>query len=137
MPDNPLVCESIVYRAALEESWFSSDPQEEVDSAAFYRRRGVDNDGISIGVTPYSYRSYLKNPIFGIISVHVGHVRDVNDLELVTTLDVNIDDAPHGNIINVPFKERKGPRRRLAERIASLLARQAARVHEVFDPPHN
>ncbi|HUS11295.1 MAG TPA: hypothetical protein VMZ30_12585 [Pyrinomonadaceae bacterium] len=136
MPDQPLACESIIYRAALEETWFSSDPPE-VDAAAFYRRKGMDNDGISIGVSPYSYRSYLKNPIFGIISVHVGHVRDVNDPELLTALDIDIDDAPHGNIINVPFKERKGPRRRLAERIASLLARQAARVYEVFDPPHN
>jgi hypothetical protein len=136
MPDNPLACEFIVFRAALEESWFSSDPQE-VDSAAFYRRKGVDDDGVSIGVSSYSYRSYLKNPIFGIISVHVGHVRDVNDAELPSALDVEIDDPPHGNIINVPFKEKRGPRRRLAERIASLLARQAARVHEVFDPPHN
>jgi hypothetical protein len=136
MLDNPIACESIVYRAALEESWFSSDPQE-VDPAAFYRRKGRDDDGISIGVDSYSYRSYLKNPIFGIISVHVGHVRAVNDPELPVALDVEIDDPPHGIIANVPFKEKKGPRRRLAERIASLLARQAARVHEVFDPPHN
>lgn len=136
MPDNPLACESIVYRASLDESWISSNPPE-VDPAAFYRRKDRDDDGISIGISPYSYRSYLKNPIYGIISVHVGHVRDVTDAELLSALDVDIDDPPHGIIINVPFKERKGPRRRLADRIASLLARQAARVYEVFDPPHN
>jgi hypothetical protein len=134
MPDHPLDCTTIVYRAALDQSWISSTG---VDAAAFYRRKGVDSDGISIGVSPYSYRSYLKNPIFGIISVHVGHVRDVTVPELPLPLNVEIDDDPHGNIINVPFKEKRGPRRKLAERIASLLARQAARPHEVFDPPHN
>lgn len=136
MTDQPLACEDLVYRAAFDETWFSADKQE-VDPVAFFRRKGVDDLGISVGASKYSYRAYLKNPIAGIISVHVGHVRDVNDPEWPLALDVKIDDDPHGNIVNVPFKERKGPRRKLAERIASLLARNAARVCEVYDPPHN
>lgn len=134
-PD-PLPCDTLVYRAALDETWFSPD-QEEVDAAAFYRRKGIDIDGVSIGATEYTHRLYLHNPIEGIISVHVGHVRDVKDPELSAHLDVVIDDYPHGAIINVPFKEKSGPRRRHADRIASLLAKNAARVHEIFDPPHN
>ncbi len=135
-PNPPLPCETIVYRAALEETWFTPDKQE-VDAAAFFRRKGIDDIGISIGVTEYAYRRYLKHAIYGIISVHVGHVRDVADPELLARLDVQIDDHPHGNIVNVPFKERKGPRRKLAERVASQLARTAGRVHLVFDPLHN
>lgn len=130
-PLNGLPCETIVYRAALDPTWFASDGQ--VDAAAFYRRRG--EDGISIGVTPSDCRAFLADPIDGIISVHVGHVRDVRDPELVTRLDVIIDEHPHGIIANVPPKERKGPRRRLADRVASLLAKEAARPYEVFDPP--
>lgn len=69
--------------------------------------------------------------------MHVGHVRDVRDPELRNPLDVTIDDSPHGNIENVPDKPKSGPRRKLAERVASQLAKTAARVHLIFDPPHN
>lgn len=131
-----LAGEDTVYRAALEVTWFSPDKQQ-VDPAAFYRRKGRDDDGISIGATVYAHRAYLHNPIYGIISVNVGCVRNVTDPELQTRLDVEIDDYPHGNIINVPFKERKGPRRKFADRIASLIARNCARVHQVFEPPYN
>lgn len=127
-------CADRVYRAAEDPSWFSED-RRYVDSLAFYRRRGIDQDGISIGAEPYSYRLFLTEPVAGVISVHVGHVRDVADPELGEPLDVEFDEYPHGNIKNVPFKERKGPRRRFADRIASLLARTAARPHEIFDPP--
>jgi hypothetical protein len=111
-----LLCETIVYRAALDPSWFSEDKRE-VDAVAFYRRRG--EDGISIGITAEDCQSFLTDPIAGTISVHVGHVRDVNDPELLTPLDVEIDDHPHGIIKNVPPKEKRGPRRRLADRIAA------------------
>jgi hypothetical protein len=48
-------------------------------------------------------------------------------------LDVAIDADPHGNILGLPFA--KSPTRREAERVASLLARRAARPHEIFNPP--
>ena len=64
-------------------------------------------------------------------------MRDIRDAELAGLLDVIIDNAPHGNIVNVPDRPKSGPRRRLAERIASQLAKTAAKIHLVFDPPHN
>ena len=132
-PDPPdgLPCSTIVYRAALDPTWFAGD--DEIDAAAFYRKRG--EDGISIGATPEAARSFMENPIDGIISVHVGHVRDVEDPELTTPLDVAFDDHPHGLILNVPPKEKKGPRRRLADRVAGLIAKKAARPYEIYDPP--
>ncbi len=130
-PLDGLPCETIVYRAALDPTWFAADNQ--IDAAAFYCRRG--ENGISIGVTPEACRSFMSNPIDGIISVHVGHVRDVGDPELAAPLDIVIDEHPHGVVVNVPPKEKKGPRRRLADRIASLLARQAARPYEIYIPP--
>ena len=130
-----LTCADRVYRAAEDPSWFSEDRQR-IDALAFYRRRGeADSGGISIGANPHSYRLFLTKPVAGIISVHVGHVRDVIDPELRQPLDVQFDHYPHGNILHVPPKEKKGPRRRFADRIASLLARTAARPHEIFDPP--
>jgi hypothetical protein len=136
VPEEPLTDETTVYRAALEVTWFTPDKQQ-VDAAAFYRRKDIDNDGISIGATEYAYRECLHNPIHGIIRVNVGCVRNTTDPELQQTLDVIIDDYPHGVIVNVPFKEKRGPKRRLANRIASLMAQNCAQVHEVFDPPHN
>ena|SRR5437764_10466647 len=136
-PQNPLSDETTVYRAALELTWFTSDKRA-IDPAAFYRRTKGDEAGVSIGTTPYAYREAgLVNPIHGVISVNVGRVRQVRDAELETPLDVEINDYPHGNITNVPPKVKSGPRRRLADRIASLLARNAAAIYEVFDPPHN
>lgn len=130
-----LTGEDTVYRTALDVTWFTPDKQQ-VDAAAFYRRKVIDNDGISIGATEYAHRD-LHNPIDGIIRVNVGCVRNITDPELQQGLDVIIDDYPHGVIVNVPFKEKKGPKRRFADRIASLIARNCARVHEIFDPPHN
>lgn len=135
-PEEPLTGETVVYRAALDVTWFTPDKQK-VDAAAFFRRLKRDEDGVSISTTQYAHRGYLSGPIAGVISVHVERVRQVGDSELEHALDVVIDNRPHGNITNVPFKYRSGPRRKLAERIASLLARNAAAVHEVFDPPHN
>src|SRR5882724_11661433 len=129
-PANPLPCETIVYRAAMDESWFSKD-KTEVDAIAFHRRERRDPTGLTIGLHDRFYRDGLTRPIAGVISVHVGHVRDVGD-ELEVVLDVVIDRAPHGNILGLPFA--KSPNRKIAERIASLLARKAARPHEIFVP---
>jgi hypothetical protein len=127
---NPLTNETIVYRAAMDESWFSED-KEEVDSIAFQRREKRDPTGLTIGLHDRFYRGSLTRPIAGIVSIQVGQVRDVGrDLE--PRLDVLIDHAPHGNIMGLPFA--KSPTRKEAERIASLLARRA-RPHEIFDPP--
>ena len=131
LPGLPLACSRIVYRAAMDESWFSTD-KSEVDAIAFHRRERRDPSGLTIGLNDRFYRGKLLRPIAGIISIHVGHVRDVG-VELAIPLDVVIDADPHGNIVGLPFA--KSPTRREAERIASLLARRASRPHEVFDPP--
>lgn len=130
-PPDHLPCETIVYRAAMDESWFSED-KSEVDAIAFHRRERRDPSGLSVGLHDRFYRGYLIRPIAGVISIHVGHVRNVGN-EVNTALDVVIDEAPHGNIIGLPFV--KSPTRKEAERLASLLARKAARPHEIFDPP--
>ena len=58
----------------------------------------------------------------------VARVRDVgNDLEV--PLDVVIDSDPHGNILGLPFA--KSPTRKLAERIASLLAKSVASPQDI------
>ena len=130
-PADPLPCETIVYRAAMDETWFSED-KTEVDAIAFHRRERRDPSGLTIGLHDRFYRGTLLRPIAGVISIHVGHVRDVGN-ELGVELDVVVDADPHGNIVGLPFA--KSPTRKEAERIASLLARRTSRPHEVFDPP--
>lgn len=130
-PANRLPCETIVFRAAMNDTWFSED-KTEVDAIAFHRREKSDPTGLTIGLHNRFYEGRLSRPIAGVISIHVGHVRDVGD-EIGVPLDVVVDDAPHGNILGLPFA--KSPTRKEAERIASLLARRTARPHEVFDPP--
>jgi len=133
-PSEPLPCNTIVYRAATDESWLIEN-KTAVDAAAFYRRNPKwDASGITVGETPYAYREFLRKPIHGVISIHVGRVRDIaRAAELPEgSIDVAFDKRPHGNIIGVPYRD---DNRKLAERLASLLASSAARVYELFDPP--
>ncbi len=130
---NPIPSNTVVYRAATEATWFC-DNNTKVDAAAFIKRNPKwDNNGLSIGTEPYFYRDYFKNPINGIISVDVGKVREVVEGHPDYILDVLIDNKPHGNITGLPFPK-KGLRK-IAERLASLLARQASKPFQVFDPP--
>lgn len=127
---NPLPNETIVYRAAMDETWFSED-KTEVDAAAFHRRERRDPAGLTIGLHDRAYRGSLTRPIAGVLKIQVIDVREVGR-ELNPQLEISIDRAPHGNILGLPFC--KSPTRKEAERIASLLARRA-KPHEIFDPP--
>ena len=130
---NPLPNSAVVFRAATDATWFY-DNNTKVDAAAFIKRSPRwDANGLSIGTEPYFYRDYFLKPINGIISVNVGKVREVVEGQPDHILDVLIDNKPHGNITGLPFPKRG--LRRMAERLASLLARQASKPFEVFDPP--
>lgn len=130
---NPLPSNAVVYRAATDPSWFIEN-NTKVHAAAFIKRsQRWDANGLSIGTEPYFYRDYLTRPINGVISVDVGKVREVVEGHPDHILDVLIDNKPHGNITGLPFP--KSGLRRIAERLASLLATQASAPFEVFDPP--
>jgi hypothetical protein len=114
----PLACSAIFYRAMARKNWIDKVTQR-VLPAAFKRRPSpADDDGLSVNVaSPQSCTSSLRQ-CFGVASLHVGRVRDAG-------LDVVVDAAPHANIIGLL---RDTDDRTEAERLASLLARQARLV---------
>jgi len=104
-----------VYRALLRKDWF--DPVASIVlPAAFFRRPAPkDEDGLSLDIDSPQSCVASFNRTYGVASLHVGRIRDVQ-------LDVEIDEAPHANIIRLPRKEEELAQ---AEFLAGQLARQA------------
>lgn len=88
-PDLP--CETIVFRGAIYKKWIKNG---KIHWHAF-RRRKRDYDGVSLSLISNKFEG-LENPIEGVISVHVGHVRDVSRNEY--NLNVEQDKKEHANI---------------------------------------
>ena len=114
---HPLSCPTIIYRAILRKNWIDKH-NNRVTSAPFFRRPSKDIDGLSVHIAGSCsleeiYASF--NQCFGVVSLHVGHIRDIG-------LDVSQDSISHANIIGLPYKEEDLV---TAERLAGLLARQS------------
>ncbi len=124
-----LQCGAIVWRLVRKKAWIDADTNTLLPDA-YLRRREIDTDGLSVGIkgrcTLEEFQSSLKK-VHGVVSLHVGHVRDL-------ALDVLPDDPQqtanegweydpcHANIINLPYIE-DNPKE--AEHLAGLLARQS------------
>lgn len=86
-----LLCGTIVFRGAIYKNWIKNG---KVRWQAFKRRE--DNyDGVSLSMIPDKFEG-LDNPVEGVISVHVGYVRDISNEEYV--LDIKQDKKLHANI---------------------------------------
>jgi hypothetical protein len=116
----PLPCSTIVYRAMLRKQWIDKR-NNYVTPAAFIRRPkadGRDSKGLSVDLAHQCTIDEVRgnfNSCFGIVTLHVGHIRDVE-------LDVIQDTPKHGNITGLPYQEDNEAE---AERLAGLLAKQA------------
>ena len=95
--------------------WIDWD-KHQIQPVAFFRRLPPrDEVGLSVDVqSPRSCHEIL-NKCHGVVSLHVGRVRDLR-------LDIVVDGSPHANITGLPRQEDD---RTEAEHLASLLARQA------------
>jgi len=99
-------------------NWVDRTTQNVLPVAFVLRPAPKDPKGLSLDVdSPESCASSL-NECFGVVSLHVGKVRDIG-------LDVVIDESPHANIKGLPRREEDAA---AAERFASLLAKQARLV---------
>jgi len=87
---------------------------------AAFMRRPIPKDEGGLSADVESARSCYKalNKCFGVVSLHLGRLRDLQ-------LDILVDTPPHANIIGLPRQEDD---RTKAERLASLLAQQARLV---------
>jgi hypothetical protein len=101
-PDDPLPCQTIVFRAIRSKSWID-EVNHRATADAFRRRsreNGGDDDGLSVNLgSVEACRAVLKK-CQGVVSLHVGRVRDIG-------LDVRSDpeDADHALIVGLPYPE--------------------------------
>jgi hypothetical protein len=115
MPQPALACDQIVYRVLASAKLLDFLPQ------AFLLRLRDKDTGLSISYNcTLDEARYSLTRSYGVLSLHVGRVRTLN-------LDVVPDEPQHANIIGLPYKE-DNPE--LAERMASLLAKQARIVDQ-------
>lgn len=110
----PLECPTIIYRAIQRNR---DMPPQGILTGAFVRYP-KDIDGLSIDVVgPKSCVSVLKKH-YGAASLHTGRVRSLS-------LDVIVDQHPHGLIIGLPFRDDDPTE---AERFADSLAEMARHI---------
>lgn len=83
-----LLCEKIVFRGAIYKDWIKKAGK--IQWQAFKLSLKDKDGGVSLSLVPDKFEG-LDNPVEGVISVHVGHVRDVSNE--IYTLDV-IQDKP-------------------------------------------
>jgi hypothetical protein len=118
-----LSCSEIVFRALIYATWVDNDTGR-VMPAAFIRRQ--HESGLSIGLRT-SAKDFCKRrfngPTYGVGTLHVGRVRDIVDADL----DVIRDADDHATLTGIPLATHDKTK---AERLASLLSKQARWVHE-------
>ena len=111
--------EQSLYRAILYNDQLKKN-NVEVTHTLFYRF-DKDVSGISVDTTPEACRANFQQPIFGLVDMTAGQIREVvrfggDHIEPVPAT------ATHGNIKKVPFRD---DNRIEATRIAKELARRA------------
>lgn|SRR6185503_908251 len=115
LDDQPL------YRAITYNDWLKKN-NVEVRHQLFYRIN-KDLSGLSVDTTPDACRSNFQEPIFGLIDMTAGQIREVvTKQDDDDRLDVVPITATHGNIKKVPYRDDD---RIEATRIAKELARRA------------
>lgn len=129
-----LQCEAIVWRLLRKKAWIDQDTlgadARAILPDAYLRRQGVDTDGLSVGIkgvcTLEEFKASL-NKVHGVVSLHVGRVRDLpldvlpDDPQMAEEQGFRYDPC-HANIVHLPYVE-DDPKE--AERLAGLLARQS------------
>jgi len=105
MPFQPLPCEAIIFRVARKSSQFDKE-RRRLKTEAFLRYRNRDEDGLSVflgEVDSCEKAAQQLSKTFGVGTLHVGKLRDIQVPGNEATLDVVQDDEDHGIIDRLPF----------------------------------
>lgn len=94
----PLESEKIVFRALIYDNLIKKDGSVRWQA---FKPRERDVDGVSVAFTPEDAAKQFSDPIFGMMSVYVGRVREISHEEI--TLDVIQDAVDHANITGIPY----------------------------------
>jgi hypothetical protein len=78
-PLPPYDCAQIVYRAIPRSDWLDESGDPTIDN---YLRRERDVDGLSVSSSLADCKANFQRPIYGVMSLHVGKVRDLG-LEII------------------------------------------------------
>lgn len=132
MPPFPVLeCSTITFRTIFRKEWIRPDGSVKWQAFKPYL---ADKSGVSAFMTLADVREHSDNPFFGVMSVHVGKIRDCsND---VSTLDVVQDKAWHANIKGIPFPylddgtEDKSNAEKMRDFCAAIISTLAARPCE-------
>ena len=116
-----------LYRAIIYDDWLKKN-NTEVKHSLFYRFE-KDVSGLSIDTTPQACRANFQQPIYGLVDMTAGQIREVTK-SANDRLDVIPTTATHGNIKKVPYRDDD---RIEATYIAKELAKRA-RVYEHYRP---
>lgn len=93
----PLPCETITYRAVLYPEWLD---KQGLPKWIAFKCRKRDVDGVSLGLTVARCTRDLASH-YGILTVHVGHVRTVSTP--ADPIDVIQNEPEHSNIEGLPY----------------------------------
>ncbi len=124
-----LDCQQILFRAVLLKDWIR--PDRSIKWQAFKRFR-KDYDGVSLFFSRQGAVENLREPYFGLMSVHVGRIREIN-LQGIP-LDVIRNEPEHAYIHEVPCpdhiddEDEKLRRTEAMRYLCDRIAKEAARL---------
>ncbi len=134
MATAPLPCSTILFRAIVINGGTRADGRIKWQA---FKRMLKDADGVSLFVSPETASAVFDEPVKGLMSVHVGRVRDASDE--AGSLDVVQDSKTHALITGIPYPydcENDDERLEMEGRMTSLcnkLAKTAARLIPISD----
>ena len=131
-----LDCAEIVYRAISRARDRDPETGHPISSAFVRRTAPKDEMGLSINHScdPEHCRRSLSK-CFGVVSLHVGHVRELTLDVVPDPSDYEKYDPQHGNIVGLPRTEMSDEDEALAERLATKLVKMARVVPPLADAP--
>lgn len=126
-------CNKILLRAILQKKdWIKDD---EVQWLAFFPAETDKGEGISVIFDKKDAHLFFKRPIYGYISVHVGHLRKTEGYN--GNLDIIQDREKHALIMGIPYffseedKEKRKAMKFNAQRICKEIVKtKAVRLNE-------
>ena len=125
----PPECSRILFRAVLQSGWIGGKGRIRWQA---FQRWPKDTDGVSLFYSSEAAERELSDPISGMMTVHVGRVKDITDDEI--SLDVVRDSADHAVITGIPFKRDCDGNAELYGQMIALCRRLAETAARLYDP---
>jgi|SRR6266853_509212 len=115
-PPEPFPCHFFVYRIIAYPFWIRPDGR--LNPAIFFRKR-KDVDGVSVSTTVQAGLERMTRKVYGALSLHVGWVRNIDELDVIRHPPSNEN---HAVITDLPYSDSDSDNEiKEAERLARRL----------------